>query len=176
MFVAEPELLTPGGWGADMGTKLIGLRPNSSYSFVSIARSVTGEVSKWSKPTVFRMPAEKGDAFAPSLARIGEAAGLLGKPLDQTLNTKNQRPVIAGIVNGNAVTVTLDDRPYLATLSGNGEVKSFSFTPPKNIGTGYHYVRLGAHRNGTVAWTPTIEFMIPENHKLTTNNQDPISK
>jgi hypothetical protein len=165
MFAANPELLTPGGWGSDMGTTLIGLRPNSSYSFVAVAQSVTGEVSKYSAPTVFRMPIEKGDPFAPSLGRIGENVGLFGKPLDQTLTTKNQQPIIAGIVNGKAVTVTLDDRAYQATLTGAGEVKNFSFTPSFKIGTDYHYIRLGALRDGTVAWSPTIEFKV-----LTTNN------
>jgi hypothetical protein len=160
MFVADPELLTSGGWGTDMGTTLIGLRPNSSYSFVAIAQSVTGEVSKWSTPTIFRMPAEKGDPFAPSLAQIGESVGLLGKSLIQTFTTKSQRPTIAGIVNGKAVTVTLDDRPYLAKLTGTGKVKSFSFTPSFKIGTGYHYIRLGAQRDGSVAWGPTIEFVV----------------
>ena len=53
MFVADPELLTLGGWGTDIGTTLIGLRPNSNYSFVAVAQSVTGEVSKYSAPTVF---------------------------------------------------------------------------------------------------------------------------
>ena len=154
------HLLTPGGWGTDMGTTLIGLRPNSSYSFVAVAQSVTGEVSKFSLPTVFRMPAEKGDPFAPSLAQIGKSTGLLGKSLIQTFVTYGQTPTIAGIVNGNAVTVTLDDRPYLAKLTGTGEVKSFSFTPSFKIGTGYHYIRLGAQRDGTVAWSPTIEFKV----------------
>jgi len=168
MFVADPELLTAGGWGTDMGTTLIGLRPNSSYSFVAVAQSVTGEVSKYSPPTVFRMPAEKGDAFAPSLASIGEATGLLGKSLIQTFVTYVQTPTIAGIVNGKAVTVTLDDRPYLAKLTGTGEVKNFSFTPSFKIGTGYHYIRLGAQRDGSVAWSPTIEFKV-----LTTNNKIP---
>jgi len=160
MFVANPELLTIGGWGTDIGTTLIGLRPNSSYSFVAVAQSVTGEVSKFSLPTVFRMPAEKGEAFAPSLGRIGENAGLFGKPLDQTLTTKNQQPIIAGIVNANAVTITLDDRPYLAKLTGAGEVKNFTFTPSSKIGTGYHYLRMGAQRDGSVAWSPTIEFRV----------------
>jgi len=160
MFVANPELLTPGGWGTDMGTTLIGLRPNSSYSFVAVAQSVTGEVSKFSLPTVFRMPAEKGDAFAPSLAQIGESTGLLGKSLIQTFVTYGQTPTIAGLVNGSAVTVTLDDRPYQAKLAGAGEVKNFSFTPSFKIGTGYHYLRLGAQREGTVAWGPTIEFLV----------------
>lgn len=162
MFVAEPELLTVGGWGTDIGTALIGLRPNSSYSFVAVAQSVTGEVSKYSSPANFRMPAEKGDPFAPSLGQIGESTGLLGKTLIQTFITKKQMPTIAGIVNGSAVTVTLDDRPYLATVSGAGEVKSFSFAPSFKIGTGYHYLRLGAHRNGAVAWSPTIEFLVAQ--------------
>lgn len=160
MFVAEPEMLTPGGWGTDMGSKLIGLRPNSSYTFVARAQSVTGEISKWSEKIFFRMPAEAGDAFAPSLSQIGESTGLLGKSLIQTFATKKQMPTIAGIVNGNAVTVTLDDRPYLAEVKGEGTVKSFSFTPSAKIGEGYHYLRLGAHRNGVIAWTPTIEFLV----------------
>jgi hypothetical protein len=160
MFVAYPEILTPGEWGSDMGTMLIGLRPNSSYVFYAVARSVTGEVSPRSSAVSFRMPAEKGDAFAPSLASIGESRGLLGKPLTQTFATKSQTPVIAGIFKGSAVTVTLDDRPYLAQVSGSGEIKSFSFTPPFKIGTGYHYIRLGAQRNGSVAWSPTVEFVV----------------
>ena len=159
-FVANPELLTPGGWGTDMGTTLIGLRPNSSYSFIAVAQSVTGEVSKYSAPTIFRMPIEKGDPFAPSLASIGEAAGLLGKSLVQTFVTKSRTPRIAGIAAGSAVTVTLDDRAYQADLAGAGEVKSFSFMPPFKIGTGYHYIRLGVQRDGTMAWSPTIEFVV----------------
>jgi len=160
MFVAEPEMLTPGAWGADIGSKLIGLRPNSSYTFAARAQSVTGELSKWSEKKFFRMPAEKGDAFAPSLSQIGESTGLLGKTLIQTFVTKKQMPTIAGIVKGDAVTVTLDDRPYLAEIKGTGEVKSFSFTPTSKIGEGYHYIRLGAHRDGTIAWTPTVEFVV----------------
>jgi hypothetical protein len=160
MFVANPELLTPGAWGADLGTTLIGLRPNSSYTFLSQAQSVTGETTKFSMSTTFRMPAEKGDPFAPSLARLGEATGLLGQSLIQTFVTKSQRPTIAGIANAKAVTVTLDDRPYLAEITGTGEVKNFSFTPSFKIGAGYHYLRLGAQRDGTVAWSPTIEFRV----------------
>jgi len=160
MFVAFPELLTPGEWGADMGTTLIGLRANSSYSFYAVAQSVTGAVSPHSAMVSFRMPAENGDAFAPSLASIGEARGLFGQSLLQTFTTKSQRPAITGIFKGSAVTVTLDDRPYLAQVSGSGEIKSFSFTPPSKIGTGYHYLRLGSHRDGEVAWTPTIEFVV----------------
>lgn len=160
MFVASPELLTPGQWGADLGTTLIGLRPNSSYTFLSQAQSVTGETTKFSRPVVFRLPAEKGDPFAPSLGRIGETAGLLGQSLIQTFITKSQTPTITGIVNGKAVTVTLDDRPYLAAITGGGEVKNFSFTPSSKIGTGYHYLRLGAQRDGNVAWSPTIEFRV----------------
>jgi len=159
-FVANPELLTPGGWGTDMGTTLIGIRPNSSYSFAAVAQSVTGEVSKYSKPTVFRMPIEKGDPFAPVLAVIGESTGLIGKSLTQTFATKSQTPTIVGIAAGSAVTVTLDDRPYQATLAGAEEVKSFSFTPSFKIGTGYHYIRLGVQRDGTMAWSPTIEFKV----------------
>ncbi len=162
MFVANPELLTPGEWGADMGTTIIGLRPNSSYSFYAVARSVTGEVSAKSPVVSVRMPAEKGDAFAPSLARIGESGKLLGQSLIQTFATKSERPTIAGIVNGIGVTVTLDDRPFEAKVTGEGAVKSFSWTPPADIGTGYHYLRLGAIRDGSVAWTPTIEFMVLE--------------
>jgi hypothetical protein len=160
MFTAEAEMLTPGGWGTDMGTTLIGLRPNSSYTFVARAQSVTGELTKWSGSTVFRMPSEQGDAFAPSLGQIGEATGLYGKSLLQTFVTKKQMPIIAGIVNGSAVTVTLDDHPYLAAVSGTGEVKNFSFTPSAKIGEGYHYLRFGAHRNGTMAWSSTIEFLV----------------
>jgi hypothetical protein len=78
----------------------------------------------------------------------------------QTFSVKNRRPNITGIANGLAVTVTLDDRPYLARVSGAGDVKAFSFTPPSGIGEGYHYLRLGAHRDGTIAWTPTIEFVV----------------
>jgi hypothetical protein len=121
---------------------------------------VTGQVSKYSAPTVFRMPIEKGDPFAPSLASIGEASGLFGKSLVQTFATKSQTPTIAGIAAGSAVTVTLDDRPYQAKLAGAGEVKSFSFTPSFKIGTGYHYIRLGVQRDGLVAWSPTIEFVV----------------
>jgi hypothetical protein len=73
---------------------------------------------------------------------------------------KFQKPVIAGIVNGTGVTITLDDRPYQAEVKGDGEVKSFSFTPTFRIGTGFHYLRLGALRGGSVAWTPTIEFEV----------------
>ena len=90
---------------------------------------------------------------AASLAQIGELTGLLGKAITQTLMTKNQQPVIAGIVDGNAVTVTLDDRPYLAEgFKGSGEVKTFSFTPSFKIGTGYHYLPSGraAERDGGV--------------------------
>lgn len=160
MFVAFPELLTPGQWGSDLGTTLIGLRPNSSYGFYAVAQSVTGEVSAKSPLVSFRMPAEKGDPFAPSLGRIGENGRLLGQSLIQTFVTKSLRPTIAGIVNGNGVTVTLDDRPYPAAVSGSGTVKSFSWVPPADIGTGYHYLRLGAIRDGSVAWTPTIEFLV----------------
>jgi hypothetical protein len=160
MFVAFPEMLTPGEWGSDLGTTIIGLRPNSSYDFYAVARSVTGEVSAKSSVVSFRMPAEKGDAFAPSLARIGETGDLLGRSLMETFVTKGGRPVIAGIVNGEGVTVTLDDRPFQATVTGTGTVKSFAWTPPSDIGSGYHYLRLGAIRNGSVAWTPTIEFLV----------------
>jgi hypothetical protein len=160
MFIAHPEMLTSGQWGTDMGTMIIGLRSNSSYTFRAVVRSVTGEVSPYSAPISIRMPAEKGEAFAPSLDRIGESGGLFGMSINQTPKTKNQRPVIAGIVNGTGVTVTLDDRPYLAKISGNGEIKNFTFAPESNIGSGYHYLRLGAHRDGTVAWTPTIEFVV----------------
>ncbi len=160
MFTATPELLTPGEWGADLGTLLIGLRPNSSYTFLTRARSVTGELSPWTAPTTLRMPAENGDAFAPSLASIGETSGLLGKTLLQTFITKREQPAIAGIFSGNAVTVTLDDRPYQAATSGTGAIKNFSFAPPAKIGAGYHYLRLGALRGGSVAWSPTIEFVV----------------
>ncbi len=170
IFVAETFMKPVGQWGADMGALLIGLRQNSSYELRSRARSVTGELSKWSDPVVVRMPAEKGDAFAPSLSQIGENTGLFGKSLNQTFITsakggsasggKFQKPVIAGIVNGSGVTVTLDDRPYQAIVKGDGAVKSFSFAPPEKLAPGFHYLRLGAIRDGAVAWSPTIEFEV----------------
>lgn len=160
MFTADPELLTHGMWGADIGTTLIGLRPNSSYVFYAQAQSVTGELTKFSQPTAFRMPAEVGEAFAPTLLSIGNSGNLLGQSFAQTFKAKSQRPRITGFVNGSGVTVTLDDRPYAATLSGAGQVKNFSFVPKFDIGKGYHYLRLGALRNGEVAWSPTIEFVV----------------
>lgn len=165
IFVADTFMRPVGNWGSDLGTLLIGLRPNSSYELRSRARSVTGELSKWSDPVAVRMPAEKGDAFAPSLDRIGDKTGLFNQSLLQTFTTKDQQPVIAGIVNGAGVTVTLDDQPYQATVKGNNEVKSFAFTPPTKLAPGFHYLRLGAIRNGGLAWTPTIEFSIPETKK-----------
>jgi hypothetical protein len=160
IFVAKTFMKPVGQWGADMGALLIGLRQNSSYELRSAARSVTGEISKWSDPVVVRMPAEKGDAFAPSLAAIGERTGLFGQTLLQTFTTNKQKPTVAGIVNGSGVTITLDDRPYQAEVKGDGEVKSFSFTPSAKLGAGFHYLRLGAIRAGSVAWTPTIEFEV----------------
>ncbi len=159
LFVADPFMEPAGIWGADMGSVLIGLRHNSSYVFYSRARSVTGELSIWSTPVIIRMPAEVADPGAPVLDRIGELKNLRGEKLDQTFTVKSAAPVIAGIFRGANVTVDLDDRPYQATVFGSGEIKSFSFAPGK-IGSGFHYLRLGAIANGTVSWSPTIEFLI----------------
>ena len=164
LFVADPFMEPVGNWGADMGSTLIGLRPNSSYTFYSRARSVTGELSKFSTPVRIRMPAEPADAAAPILDRIGELKNLRGEKFDQTFVTKAAAPVIAGLYRGDSVTVDLDDRPYPAAISGAGEVKSFSYAPGK-IGSGFHYLRLGAASNGWVSWTPTIEFYVQDKTK-----------
>jgi hypothetical protein len=161
LFVAEPFMEPVGNWGADMGSTLAGLRPNSSYLFYSRARSVTGELSKFSAPVMIRMPAEPADAGAPVLDRIGETGNLRGEKLEQTFVTKSSAPVIAGLFRGDAVTVDLDDRPHAANISGGEGVKNFSFAPG-TIGSGFHYLRLGALSAGAVHWTPTIEFYIPE--------------
>jgi hypothetical protein len=159
LFVADPFMEPVGNWGADMGSLLIGLRPNSSYMFYSRARSVTGELSKLSTPVAVRMPMEAADANAPVLDRIGELNNLRKQNFEQTFVTKSAAPVIAGFFRGSGVTVDLDDRPHQATVAGSGEVKSFSFAPGK-IGSGFHYLRLGAVSEGAVYWTPTVEFYI----------------
>jgi hypothetical protein len=159
LFVADPFMEPVGNWGADMGSLLIGLRPNSSYVFYSRARSVTGELSKLSTPVAIRMPMEAADPGAPVLDRIGELNNLRKQNFDQTFVTKSVAPVIAGFFRGSGVTVDLDDRPHEATTAGSGEIKSFSFAP-SNIGSGFHYLRLGAVFGGAVYWTPTVEFYI----------------
>jgi hypothetical protein len=159
LFVANPFMEPVGNWGTDMGSLLIGLRPNSSYEFYTRARSVTGELSKLSTSVAIRMPAETSDAGAPVLDRIGELNNLRKQNFDQTFVTKSAAPAIAGFFRGSGVAVDLDDRPHQATIAGNGEVKSFSYAPGK-IGSGFHYLRLGAVSEGAVYWTPTIEFYI----------------
>jgi hypothetical protein len=162
LFVAAPYFKSVGEWGSDWGSLLIGIRPGSSYEFRAIARSVTGELSAWSQPSFYRLPAESGEPYAPLVDVLGENIGLANKNSATTFRTKSEQPLIAGIFSGTAVTVTLDDRPYLALVKGDGAVKNFSFIPAFKIGTGYHYLRVGAHRSGMVAWGPTIEFAVSE--------------
>jgi len=161
LFQANSIYPTFGEWNANDGILLIGLRPNTGYTFFLQARSVTGEVSKFAAPVHVRMPAEAADLGAPKLDRIGEQGNLRNEPLTQTFVTKQRAPAIAGLVSaGSLVTIDLDDRPFQATVApAVGSLASFVFRPSK-LAKGLHTLRLGAVSGGATAWTPTIEFRI----------------